>query len=344
MTAGGVVILDGPDASGKTTLANYLVQHFGALYTHLSYIPGRVEMFSAQIAALEQAYEASAKGKLFVIDRHWPSDNIYAEVYRGGSTLSLQARMLDRIAMKLGAVYVLAFPGSIDTACAMHRQTAEAGREMYESDDRIRKVAELYHNLWFGGQSNAKDYVGFLTRRGGVRARGDWRLYNMFIHGKPDALQKWCYNLLEQIEYCRVTQWKPALSSSNPYILGSFSGSRVLFVGYQSVNATQAFPFVGLDLASELVSCALHELDFLEEHGMWIDIASDSGIEHLRELVSHFSWDAIVAIGDNCASRMENYGVHGFAKVVDPTAASDLGFSAFKSSLQAALAGNRTSD
>ena len=47
----GLVILEGPDACGKTTLAEKMVELWGGKYIHLTYVKGRKAMFECQLRA-----------------------------------------------------------------------------------------------------------------------------------------------------------------------------------------------------------------------------------------------------------------------------------------------------
>ena len=76
----GIIVLDGPDGAGKTTLAKYLQGHYGAKYIDMTY-RWKKNQFEYHTAAIHHAIQLSQK-QLVVIDRWWMSENIYADVYR----------------------------------------------------------------------------------------------------------------------------------------------------------------------------------------------------------------------------------------------------------------------
>lgn len=82
----GLIILDGPDACGKTTLANYLKENYGAHIHHLTWTPElELSMDEYMLGELNSAIQSVKLGALVVIDRHFLSEWIYSEVFRGGT-------------------------------------------------------------------------------------------------------------------------------------------------------------------------------------------------------------------------------------------------------------------
>lgn len=143
----GIVYIDGPDATGKTTLARYLVEHFGAEYFH-----GEARWFDKMhyyhLALLRKAVKA-AESTLVVLDRHWMSEVIYASVYRNGPKFKHSARMFDRILMSANCVNVIAIPvsGNPDEVNERFNVIAKKRDELYKTDGRMRDVAQGYINL-----------------------------------------------------------------------------------------------------------------------------------------------------------------------------------------------------
>ena len=131
-----VVLLEGPDGGGKTTLAShpwlgaFERRHFGLLDD-----PLREYRAFASMAA------ASPRG-LFVIERMHPSERIYGEVARGASRISAgQALDLERILERAGCVAVLCLPPF--SAC----WAAWVGRgaaEYLKDEESLRAVWRLY--------------------------------------------------------------------------------------------------------------------------------------------------------------------------------------------------------
>ncbi len=179
----GLIILDGPDASGKTTLARELLQGDEDGYVHLSYDstwtnPDRM-LVSIQRASIAKAIIRIKAGKLTVIDRHWMSEQIYARVYRAGSNLTPECRKWDELIQSVAGIYVVCSPLP-SSAIARHRATLATRDEMYESDERIGMVAARYRDLFWGNKENKDDdYVGEITRTGGLWKRPSTLFYDI---------------------------------------------------------------------------------------------------------------------------------------------------------------------
>ena len=172
-----IIILEGPDGTGKTTLAQEICKKLGAKYLHLTY-RWKDKIFDYHTAAIRFA---SKQTQPIVIDRWWPSEAVYAKAFRGGSDWPMQGRMLDRIARKYGAIYV--YCGSNpDTTIANHAKLKHTREEMY---DDISDVAYLYDKLWNGDSTheNKGQYIDWAIRSGGIKYRPDCIDYNIDYWG-----------------------------------------------------------------------------------------------------------------------------------------------------------------
>lgn len=155
-----VIVLEGADCAGKSTLGEYLrglwtTDKVKATLIHATYrFPN--QMFDYHTALLEKVLKLREHGPV-ILDRWWPSELIYGDVFRGGSKWPYGGRMLDRVALKHGFIYVGCIPSDED----WHRQTfnerAEAGGEMYTRNDT---VAEQY-KAWHRRMSTRPDYLHY---------------------------------------------------------------------------------------------------------------------------------------------------------------------------------------
>ena len=74
----GIIVIDGCDGTGKTTLAEAICRRYDGVYIHNTYRwPTKMPLYHT--AALHRALKL-AKTRLVVIDRLWMSEAIYAEV------------------------------------------------------------------------------------------------------------------------------------------------------------------------------------------------------------------------------------------------------------------------
>lgn len=161
-----VIVLEGPDCAGKSTLAEFLHLQWGAKAMHQSYrFKDRMPQYHT--AVLERVLKARQKGPV-IVDRWWPSEAIYAQAFRGGTKWPMMGRMLDRVAIQHNFVYVSCLPASNpEKHLAMFNERAEAGGELFKT---MGEVANLY-GLW--------DHR--------MRRRLDTVHYDMFIEGQDMA-------------------------------------------------------------------------------------------------------------------------------------------------------------
>lgn len=98
-----IIILEGPDGSGKTTLANKLAEQTGYDVVHMSMPKSeeeKVKMFSMYKQALEESDNV-------IFDRCWYSEMAYGPVMRGASYISHNNMYeLENILAKKGAIVI----------------------------------------------------------------------------------------------------------------------------------------------------------------------------------------------------------------------------------------------
>lgn len=80
-----LIIIEGPDCSGKTSLAKFIANKLNAAYFHSTYTPALSGQ--AQLDHLEQNLKnaevcLTTSGLDVVMDRHWPSEHVYGKVLR----------------------------------------------------------------------------------------------------------------------------------------------------------------------------------------------------------------------------------------------------------------------
>ncbi len=166
-----LTIFEGPDGSGKTTLALKYAAATGARYVHCGPYPlvkkglGRLYV-EAMLPALD-GYED------VVMDRCWLSEPIYGDVHRGGQDRLgvVGRRMLDRVAMRCETRVVVCLP-PVDTCLAAFR--LRKGAELLRDEKALRVVHERYRRLTnYAILTHVYDYTLDAARDGvdWVRAR-----------------------------------------------------------------------------------------------------------------------------------------------------------------------------
>lgn len=81
-----IIIIEGPDGSGKTTLANTLAKNPGWEIKQFSY--PRTDLEKANM--FDMYAEVLYAGENIIVDRSWYSEIIYGPVMRDGSYISLE--------------------------------------------------------------------------------------------------------------------------------------------------------------------------------------------------------------------------------------------------------------
>lgn len=175
-----IIVLEGPDGGGKTTLASQLEDFFTdndkpVLYLHARY---HQTQWIYDAALMRRAIKASELGHVVIMDRSWIGDNLYSRIYRGhgGGTW---VRQSDALLRRYGAVYVFCLPDK-DTVLKAHAAKHTAGLEKY---DTVDKVFDAYYDLWHGdifrwNYPHNLSYIEQLTNYGGWKNRDDGVLYN----------------------------------------------------------------------------------------------------------------------------------------------------------------------
>lgn len=179
-----IIVIDGPDACGKTTWAQEFCRLFDGRYMHLTL---RKKMLEHQVVSLHLASKWALECPV-VIDRHWISEQIYGGVYRGGTTIAHEAGRLDYLFTDVvGAVYVIAILKDPVIMAKAHAQSSLVRDEMYVPDQRVLEVARGYYDIWHGTKFCQFD-IGYGNTVAPLRARHTQAmLYDYHSMGGTDA-------------------------------------------------------------------------------------------------------------------------------------------------------------
>lgn len=253
MRARGVIVVEGCDGTGKTTLARKLVAEHDGIYIHNRYHKNIWPFFMATMRWAQRA----SQDRLVVVDRHWVSECVYARVYRGGSDVPWDVRALARVWARLGALNVVCLP-PFNVVIENHKKLKGERDEMYED---VRAVAARYAMLWNGGliPPADADYTEQLSELG-VSRRYDWACYD-FTAGTSEAGFKGArWTLLERLEHVRAMTFQAGLEDFRGELSGNPKVADVLLVGDRS-NATRPnWPFCHHAGSSTFLNKTLHTL------------------------------------------------------------------------------------
>ena len=138
-----IIVLDGPDAVGKTTIAKEFIRKFpNTKYIHNGY-RWKDKIFDYHTAVMKLASKWAMTHNV-IIDRWWPSEACYASVYRNTSAWPLQGRFHERLALKYGVIYLLCLPDQ--NTLDRHTEMIKVRDEMYEN---IEDLCDLYYKLYY---------------------------------------------------------------------------------------------------------------------------------------------------------------------------------------------------
>ena len=185
-----IFVLDGPDGTGKTTLARGLQEYLGARYIHLTYrFKDKMHLYHG--AAIRLAARLAEKQPV-ILDRWWPSEIVYADAYSGGSKFMRHYFLLEHIANMLGVTYVFCLPYDRERYLEHYDKLKDEREEMY--DEGLNRVYDGYIQLmneFFSFKENVIRYDMF-------------KYYQENEVSREVILRQICQNILEFAEETRA--------------------------------------------------------------------------------------------------------------------------------------------
>lgn len=308
----GIIVLDGPDAAGKTTLANHLCKQLkNAEYLHLS-APVKGQAWNEHRAALLGFIRTLRAGKIAVVDRHFLSEAVYGAVYRDGSEYPYAARHVDRLLYRFGAIRVLCIPPT-EHVVKEHRRMMGVRAEMY--DDRMDEISNMYRNLWTGRPNPEKmpttNYFDHLVLSGGVADRIGWVKYDVTVDG--DDLNK--YGEFLRAELIRTKELIPNFYEDSDNMTGWARKQSVLLVGDQCSN-DEHWPFLSNAGSSLYLAKILNQLGADEAKVCMVNANGPGGEKLLR--VAQIACGRVIALGREAERKLELGRITYHAKVRHP--------------------------
>jgi thymidylate kinase len=328
MLNNGIIILDGADCAGKTTLAKWFIQNCGARYLHLKLYK---DLFMHQVASYRLAERWASRGELVIIDRHWISELAYGDCLRHGVQNPISVRFLDRLFLRSAALTILCVPADSKKHLAYFKENKERRNEMFD-EVAVGKVIDYYQWL-VGNQEEANfshhvtDYAAVLRRS--LRHRPDFMVYDFEKDGQD--LNACGTFMLAQLARARKEQYIGGLDEGTPNFCGHTFMAKSLLVGEMASGDKILYPFSSRDsvLSSSLwLNRALDVLDVSEHELCWVNALDrrlsqkETSIE-LQELTdrSAYRWEHVVALGRTAARHLKWLGLKedkDFVKIPHP--------------------------
>ena len=132
-----IFVVEGADGTGKTTLVERLVAHFGAEMFHCGYHRDMdIERMHEAVADLAAVH--SQAGVHFVLDRWAVSEEVYATVFRDGPSYNTR-RLIDLFKDQIVWIYC-----RNDNAVENHLRNKEVREELYGDMTRVVELYDVY--------------------------------------------------------------------------------------------------------------------------------------------------------------------------------------------------------
>lgn len=244
-----LVIFEGVDGAGKTTVARRYAEATGSHYVAFKEYPQLGAGYNRMY--LEAMLPAIMGLTDIVFDRSWLSEWPYADVYRNSQrrlTVNAQ-RVLERAALACGACVVLCNPGH-EAIEASYRRRKDS--EMLKSIDQVRQVYNAYSRLSTALPVVYYDYTAY------PEAEGDIHLRSSILKASPPAM--------------------PFMDTAT----GSMWAVLIVAAAYQhpvaECNLYTPLPFSDFNEAGQLsrVAALLEESHVGEHKTMWVDTLDDN--------------------------------------------------------------------
>lgn len=151
-----IICLEGPDGSGKTTLAEELTKVSQARPVQVLHSRYRKDQAVWDLGALRRAIKIHLQGGIAILDRHWIGDNVYGQTFRGQG--GIWTRRMDSILRRYGCLYVLCVP-PVDFVINHFEKLKETRQEMYTT---MGEVACRYLDLYEGNILRHRDGMDYV--------------------------------------------------------------------------------------------------------------------------------------------------------------------------------------
>jgi hypothetical protein len=312
----GIIVLEGADSSGKTTLAGVLRERYGARYLHSTV---RGDIWPWHVGALRLALRHLRAGRLVVLDRHWISELVYGSVFRGGPAYDVGARCLDRVLRRYGALYVLCSPTDQEAQAARWAADREAGK--LEHFDRVREVMALYADLREGNLARpGPTYLDQLIAYQDFAHRDDVIVYDLDRHRTATFADR----VVARSRELTGLSLPPYLSNVSGRIGVNHAG--ILFVG-ESISPTwpdallPRWPWCDDDRrlsSATWLNRALHSLALPEDKLAFTNALDAGGFLESIELASASPSAKVIALGTRASTRLRAVGRTPYAVLPHP--------------------------
>lgn len=331
-----IIVLEGPDCAGKTTLAHALIKASGDRTRYIHALRPEVQWpYATQI--LYQAVLNERAGLDTILDRHWISDNVYSYIDPSRGRSGIHVRRMESVLNRYGAFYILAAPDP-RLCLAEYKKTHVERNELYgKRFTDVQRVMKLYRALWTGMQQpqpaddHPEQYTSQLTFTQPFCQRPLARNYDRFMVCDQ---QRWARDVWE---VARVdTAWfreadplrelRGKLDEEYLNLSGSLLSCKALLVGERAADPSRRclWPFYSHKGSAAYLTRSLHrslvpELDVAFVNAYSAYTQSTKPLSTVIEWISQHRPSArVVALGREAAHALEDVGCHDYVHVPHP--------------------------
>ena len=162
-----LIILEGADGVGKSTLGRRLARELNGFYFHATATKTLIPaMRDYQINLMENIEENAQLNRCVIMDRFWPSELIYGAIFRPDNPHGFSFREIEVRCDALDAIYVCCFS---DTAIARHEAGHKDPKHPYD-DSSFRKVYEMYE-AFYRDNADRPDFLEYRMELDGTNDR-----------------------------------------------------------------------------------------------------------------------------------------------------------------------------
>lgn len=173
-----IIICEGADASGKSTLAKAIAEKWGGVYWHMTWNKKLGLAFEDyMMEAYRNAIENMRLGKIVVFDRFWISDLVYGTHFRGGPDFDHTELKMELLTLK--TLYIGC--RALDPVKS-HRDNLD-GEHPYTDED-IVKLCDHYDDVFETLDQHPETlYIPYL-----LQDRKPQQAMEAFIEGIPNFI------------------------------------------------------------------------------------------------------------------------------------------------------------
>jgi len=176
----GIIVLDGPDGVGKTTLAEAFKLLYNAKIIHSSWTPElEIHMDKFHIDQVTKAiYHSQTENRIVILDRLWLSDLCYSEVYRKGTNFKGYHNKICDMLENINALNVVCLPSDRIKYKEHFYGLVKKRNEMFHT--KMPYIYDAYCYLYWGENTFSFKDEEYASQFSGLCRREDYIRFDLF--------------------------------------------------------------------------------------------------------------------------------------------------------------------